>query len=32
MEAKLEMFMRNLVVYEKGKDMDGMTENPQPKS
>ena len=32
MAAKLEMFMRNLVVYEKGEDMDGKTGNPQPKS
>jgi hypothetical protein len=32
MEAKLEMFMRNMVAYEKGKDNDPQTENPQPKN
>jgi len=32
MEAKLEMFMRNLVVYEKGKDNGPETGNPQPKN
>ena len=32
MEAKLEMFMRNLVVYEKGKDNGTETGNPQPKN
>lgn len=32
MEAKLEMFMRNLVVYEKGKDDGPETGNPQPKN
>jgi serine protease Do len=32
MEAKLEMFMRNMVAYEKGKDNDPQTENPPPKN
>jgi hypothetical protein len=32
MEAKLEMFMRNLVVYEKGEDRGNETKGPQPKS
>ena len=32
MEAKLEMFMRNLVVYEKGEDRGNETEGPKPKS
>jgi hypothetical protein len=31
MEAKLEMFMRKLVVYEKGEDNATETGNPQPK-
>jgi len=31
MEAKLEMFMRNLVIYEKGGDRGNETESPQPK-
>ena len=32
MEGKLAMFMRNLVVYEKGKDNGPETGNPQPKN
>jgi hypothetical protein len=32
MEAKLDTFMRNLVVYEKGKDNGPETGNPQPKN
>jgi hypothetical protein len=32
MEAKLEMFMRNLVIYENTDDSGNRTENPQPKS
>ena len=32
MEAKLEMFMRNLVIYENADDSGNRTENPQPKS
>jgi hypothetical protein len=32
MEAKLEMFMRNLVIYENADDSGNTTENPQPKS
>jgi hypothetical protein len=32
MEAKLELFMRNLVVYEKGEDKDNEAGNPQPKN
>jgi len=32
MEAKLKMFMRNLVVYENGKDSGPETGNPQPKN
>jgi len=32
MEAKLEMFMRHLVIYENADDSGNTTENPQPKS
>jgi hypothetical protein len=32
MEAKLEMFMRNLAVYEKGKENDTESGNPRPKN
>ena len=32
MEAKLEMFMRNLVIYENADDSGNRTESPQPKS
>ena len=32
MEAKLEMFMRNLVIYENADDSRNRTESPQPKS
>jgi hypothetical protein len=32
MEAKLEMFMRNLVIYENGGEMVDKTGNPQPKN
>jgi len=32
MEAKLEMFMRNLVIYENADDNGNRTENSQPKS
>jgi hypothetical protein len=32
MEAKLEMFMRHLVIYENADDSGNRTESPQPKS
>jgi hypothetical protein len=32
MEAKLEMFMRHLVVYENAEDHGNRTENPQPEN
>jgi serine protease Do len=32
MEAKLEIFMRNLVIYENADDSGNRTESPQPKS
>ena len=32
MEAKLEMFMRNLVIHENADDSGNRTESPQPKS
>jgi hypothetical protein len=32
MEAKLEMFLRNLIIYEHAGENGSRTENPEPKS